>query len=134
MKENFHPQPENPKQHVPEAGAGPLGLPPPSPEQTAQGEGSKSPERQPQQINPPKEPIPLLDPIARILGESLEREYPNPEDRLRYIQRLAAMRPSPQLDALMRSAGIPREQLSPDAEAILRIFGPAYDKPANDKR
>jgi hypothetical protein len=32
MKERFHPQPENPKQNAPEAGAGPLGLPPPSPE------------------------------------------------------------------------------------------------------
>jgi hypothetical protein len=44
--ENFRPQSENPKQNAPEAGAGPLGLPPPGPEQ-AQWEGSKSPERHP---------------------------------------------------------------------------------------
>src|SRR5687767_4777320 len=31
MTEQFRPQPENPKQNAPEAGAGPLGLPPPSP-------------------------------------------------------------------------------------------------------
>jgi hypothetical protein len=44
MTEKFRPQPENPKQHAPEAGAGPLGLPPPDSEQTPQGGGSKSPE------------------------------------------------------------------------------------------
>jgi hypothetical protein len=44
MIEQFHPQPENPKQHAPEAGAGPLGLPPPpSPEQPQEG-GSNTPE------------------------------------------------------------------------------------------
>jgi hypothetical protein len=47
MTERFRPHPENPKQHAPEAGAGPLGLPPPGSEQSPQGEGSKSPERQP---------------------------------------------------------------------------------------
>jgi hypothetical protein len=47
MKEKFGQQPENPKQHAPEAGAGPLGLPPPDPEQAPQGGGSQSPERQP---------------------------------------------------------------------------------------
>ena len=33
MAEQFRPYPENPKQLAPEAGAGPIGLPPPSPEQ-----------------------------------------------------------------------------------------------------
>ena len=47
MNERFRPQPENPKQHAPEAGAGPLGLPPPGPEQQPQGGGIKSPEREP---------------------------------------------------------------------------------------
>jgi hypothetical protein len=47
MKEQFRPQPENPKQHTPEAGAGPLGIPPPTPEHSPQGGGSTSPERQP---------------------------------------------------------------------------------------
>jgi hypothetical protein len=32
MKERFRPQPENQKNNAPEAGAGPIGLPPPSPE------------------------------------------------------------------------------------------------------
>jgi hypothetical protein len=37
MTEQFRPQPENPKQKAPEAGAGPLGLPPPpAPEQAPQ--------------------------------------------------------------------------------------------------
>jgi hypothetical protein len=35
------------KQNTPEAGAGPLGIPPPTPDQTPQDEGSKSPEHQP---------------------------------------------------------------------------------------
>jgi hypothetical protein len=83
---------------------------------------------------PHKEPISLLDPIARILGKALEREYPNPEERIRFIRRIAAMRPSPELNEMMRRAGIPPEQLSPDAEAILRIFGPLYDKTANDDK
>ena len=47
MKEKFRPQPENPKHNAPEPGAGPLGIPPPDPEQTAQGGGSKRTERQP---------------------------------------------------------------------------------------
>jgi hypothetical protein len=58
MTEQSRPQPDNPKQHAPEAGAGPLGLPPPSPEQTPQDGGSKSPERQPRPrivFNPRKE-------------------------------------------------------------------------------
>ena len=47
MTEQFCPQPENLRQHAPEAGAGPLGLPPPSaPEQAPQGGGSSS-ERDP---------------------------------------------------------------------------------------
>jgi hypothetical protein len=60
MAENFRPHPENPKQHAPEAGAGPLGLPPPDPEQQPQGEGSQSPERQARTYliyNPKKEPL-----------------------------------------------------------------------------
>jgi hypothetical protein len=45
MKEQFRPQPENPKQDTPEAGAGTIGLPPPpAPEQTPQSGTSKSPE------------------------------------------------------------------------------------------
>jgi hypothetical protein len=48
MKENFRQQPENPKQHAPEAGAGPLGLLPPDPEQ--QGGGVNKPE-----LPPPEE-------------------------------------------------------------------------------
>src|SRR5687768_10158212 len=44
MSEQFRPQPENPKQNAPEVGAGPLGLPPPRPEQTPQGGGGQSPE------------------------------------------------------------------------------------------
>src|SRR5687767_4398731 len=47
MTEKFRQQPENSKQHAPEAGAGPLGLPPPNPNHALQSEGSKSPERQP---------------------------------------------------------------------------------------
>jgi hypothetical protein len=47
MKEQFGQQPENPKPNAFEAGAGPLGLPPPGSEQSPQGEGSKSPEGQP---------------------------------------------------------------------------------------
>src|SRR5688500_16730834 len=48
MKERFCPQPENPKQKAPEAGAGPLGLPPPpGPEQSPQDGGSRNPEHQP---------------------------------------------------------------------------------------
>jgi hypothetical protein len=48
MKESFRPQPENPKNNAPEAGvgAGPLGLPPPSPERQpiiGQGEGQAEP-------------------------------------------------------------------------------------------
>lgn len=41
------PEPEKQKPQPPEAGAGPLGKAPPSLEHPAQGEGSKSPERQP---------------------------------------------------------------------------------------
>jgi hypothetical protein len=47
MTEQFRPHPDNPKQKAPEAGAGPIGLPPPDPEQAPQGGGTTSPERQP---------------------------------------------------------------------------------------
>jgi hypothetical protein len=49
MKEKFQPisESDKPKQNIPEAGAGPLGLPPPGSEQAPQGGGIKSPERQP---------------------------------------------------------------------------------------
>jgi hypothetical protein len=39
--------PDQQKQNSPEAGAGPLGVSPPDPEQQPHEEGSKSPERQP---------------------------------------------------------------------------------------
>jgi hypothetical protein len=58
MTEQFRPQPENPKQHAPEAGAGPLGLPPPNPDLQPQGGDSKPTERQRQTrvvFNPHKE-------------------------------------------------------------------------------
>jgi hypothetical protein len=60
MTEKFRPQPDVPKQNAPEAGAGPLGLPPPEPEQQPQGEGSQSPERQARTYliyNPKKEAL-----------------------------------------------------------------------------
>src|SRR5687768_5491261 len=45
MAGKFCPQPENPKQHAPEAGAGTLGLPPPpAPEQLPQSGAPKSTE------------------------------------------------------------------------------------------
>ena len=45
MTEQFRPQPENPKQNASEAGAGPLGLPPPSPE-GERPRGELTPEQQ----------------------------------------------------------------------------------------
>jgi len=45
--EKFRPQPENPQHNAPEAGAGPIGLPPPGPEHPPQAGGDKSPEHQP---------------------------------------------------------------------------------------
>jgi hypothetical protein len=55
MNERFRLQPEDPKQHAPEAGAGPIGLPPPGAEHVPQGERSKRPE-----IHPTKEiPLPV---------------------------------------------------------------------------
>ncbi len=48
MKENFRPIPEGAqKPKSPEAGAGPLGLPPPGSAQSPQGGGSKGPDRLP---------------------------------------------------------------------------------------
>jgi hypothetical protein len=47
FKEQFRPQPENPKQHAPEAGSGSIGVSPPTPEHSPQGNGNKSPEREP---------------------------------------------------------------------------------------
>jgi hypothetical protein len=58
MTEQFRSHPENPKQKAPEAGAGPIGLPPPEPEQTLPGGDSSLPERQPRPrivFNPRKE-------------------------------------------------------------------------------
>jgi hypothetical protein len=52
MTEGFRSQPENPKQHAPEAGAGPLGIPPPP---------------GPEQTSPQKEGV--VDELTRLLGE-----------------------------------------------------------------
>ena len=107
------------EQHKPhqERGNGPLGIQP-----------------TPESHEPQKEPIPLLDPVTRILRKAVEREYSNPEDRLQKIQRLLVTLHPREAEVLRRRFGIPSEQLSPDAEAILRIFGPSHDKPSNDDK
>jgi hypothetical protein len=71
MKERCRPQPENPKPHAPEAGAGPLGKPPPGSEQSPQYGGSKSPEPQPVR----GEGSPFIAAIQEKI-EALRKEHP----------------------------------------------------------
>ena len=73
MTEKFRPQPENLKHNAPEAGSGPLGKSPPlSPEQQPQGEGTKSPERQP------------LPSVWNVLERKVKVDAPDIEDRPKY--------------------------------------------------
>jgi hypothetical protein len=68
MTEQVRPHPENPEQHTPEAGAGPLGLPPPDLEQ--KGEDGMNPERQPL--------LSALDILERVVAELRKQEAPTP--------------------------------------------------------
>src|SRR5688572_24558603 len=97
----FRPQPENPKNNAPEAGAGPLGIPPPDPEHL------------PQQNNLQKEPIPLLDPIARSMRKVAQREG---KDQLPLIQRMLATLAPREAEILRRRFGIPPDQSTTSAE------------------
>jgi hypothetical protein len=84
MTEQFRPQPENPKQHAPEAGAGSLGLPPPGSEQSPQGEGSKSPERQPRPrivFNPRKETLEEFKKRYQLAWKQRDLEWNSDEQR-----------------------------------------------------
>jgi hypothetical protein len=84
MKEKFRPQPENPRHNAPEAGSGPLGISPPTPEQSPQGGGSTSPERQPLpgalDILERRAQLYESDLHRRIAGEDSRRK----ENRARY--------------------------------------------------
>jgi hypothetical protein len=92
-KKEHQPQPNQPEQRQksPEAGAGPLGLPPPTPDQTPQGGGSKSPELdirgQAEEVAPAQggsesSPVqPLLDVVERLLFR--ERQWLEKQERWR---------------------------------------------------
>jgi DNA-directed RNA polymerase sigma subunit (sigma70/sigma32) len=80
---------------------------------------------------PQNEPIPLLDPIARAMSKAAQREG---KDQLPKIQKLLRTLNDREEDVLRRRFGIEPEQLPPDAQTILRIFGPVYDDPANDDK
>jgi len=99
MKERFRPQPEKPKHNAPESGAGPLGLPPPSPEQTPQGidkSGVHPPKDVPAAFEPSlpsqKQQLNNLDPeierLIRAYAESEAEGDPKKADRLfnRYMR------------------------------------------------
>ena len=117
MTENFRPHPENPKQHAPEAGAGPLGLPPPDPELTAQGGGSKRSERQ---------PLPIVWEILEqkvkldLLAIDVDDDLNNESNKEYYRQRRAVERLERQLD----KNGTARDFL------IFKLFGSITTEPA----
>src|SRR5688500_10895197 len=79
MKENFHPQPENPKQHAPEAGAGSLGLPPPNPEQTNPQQGKA-------EGNPPVENPSLIKRRGAVFECAIPRVIPSPYNLRRMLR------------------------------------------------
>jgi hypothetical protein len=91
MKERFRSQPEDPKQHAPEAGAGPLGLPPPGPEQQQGGCVNKPELRPPAERSLPFEPnlpsreqqIADLDPEIEKLLHAASLGDPDYEKSLR---------------------------------------------------
>jgi hypothetical protein len=79
MKEEFRPQPENPKQNAPEAGAGPIGLPPPDLEQTNLLQGKA-------EGNPPVEDPSLTKRRGAVFECAIPRVIPSPYDLRRMLR------------------------------------------------
>jgi hypothetical protein len=115
MTEQFRPHPENPKQKSPEAGAGPLGLPPPpTPEQTAQGGVSKSPERHPRPD------------VWDVLERRVRLDAPDIEDRPKW----GTPEYRREADELKRLSTELEEGKDPRAKLIRKLYGVIRCEPA----
>jgi hypothetical protein len=102
------------KQNAPEAGAGPLGLPPPEPEQPPQSRVIKSPERQPL-----ARVLDVLEREVRLNAPDIENrpQWPS-EEYMREFDEVA------QLEEELMENGSPREKL------IIKLYSATRVEPA----